>query len=403
MKIAFIHNEKKLGTGAHYINDLMASKLEEDGAEIKNFYPRMSLLNTPVHLGGLKSILFFYSLLERRKEILKFNIIQGTTYTPLPFLAYPVPVVSHFGSTTRGFLTSTPLAKDLTNETRKIWYGLKRDRVISEVNLKTRRPMRDIADIEEYVASRVTAVIATSEKVKRELLASGVKEEKITVIHNAIEDYWFDRKPAPFSPEPGIVFLGRLGGDAFTFKLKGLDRLIHLYQRFPQVKKTTFCMTTNRSLVGWFRTKIPNHAVFVNTKKDNLPSLMTNLRGNILFIPSRYEGFSLSLIEGMSQGLIPVIYQVGVAPEIIHNGKNGFLVSSQDEAFEKVELLLKDTKLRERLSAEAIKTSRQFSGSVIAEKLVKLYESLVTSIFDKSRDRQKPLRKISKYARKSTL
>jgi glycosyltransferase involved in cell wall biosynthesis len=389
MKVAFIHNEKKIGTGAHYINDLMASKLEEDGVEIKNFYPRMSLINTPVHLGGLKSILFFYSLLERRKEILKFNIIQGTTYTPLPFLAYPVPVVSHFGSTTRGFLTATPLAKNLTNGTRKAWYGLKKDGILSELNVKTRRPMRDIVDIEEYVASRATAVIATSEKVKQELLASGVKDEKITVIHNAIEDYWFDKEPAPFSPEPGIVFLGRLGGDAFTLKLKGLDRLIHLYQKFPQVKKTTFCMTTNKSLAEWLRTKISNHSVFVNTKKDNIPNLMVPLRGHVLFIPSRYEGFSLSLIEGMSQGLIPVIYSVGVAPEIIRNGENGFLVSSQNEAVEKVELLLKDAGLRERLSAEAIATSRQFSGNVIAKKLMKLYESIAIDTSYRNKDSSK--------------
>ncbi|MFA6601719.1 MAG: glycosyltransferase family 4 protein [Candidatus Paceibacterota bacterium] len=389
MKVAFIHNEKKLGTGAHYINDLMALKLAESGVEIKNFYPRASLLKTPVNLSGLKNILFFYSLLERRKEILKFTIIQGTTYTPLPFLAYPVPVVSHFGSTTRGFLTSTPLAKNITNGTRKVWYGLKRDGVINELNLKTRRPMRDIADIEDYVASRATAVIATSEKVKLELLASGVKEENITVIHNAIEDYWFDREPTLFSPEPGIVFLGRLGGDAFTLKLKGLDRLIHLFQKFPQVRKTTFCITTNKPLAEWLRAKIPNHTVFANTKKDSIPNLMSTLRGHILFIPSRYEGFSLSLIEGMSQGLIPVVYSVGVAPEIIRNGENGFLVSSQNEAIEKVDLLLRDTGLRERLSAKAVETSRQFSGNIIAKKLMKLYESILEKIPDKNRNHRK--------------
>jgi len=80
MKVAFIHNEKKIGTGAHYINDLMASKLQNAGVEIKNFYPRISLVNTPAHLGGLKNILFFYSLLERRKEILKFNITGYNLY-----------------------------------------------------------------------------------------------------------------------------------------------------------------------------------------------------------------------------------------------------------------------------------------------------------------------------------
>ena len=377
MKVAFIHNDKKIGTGAHYINDLMASKLSEDGVETKSFYPRTSLVDIPVHLGGIKSILFFYSLLERRKEILKFNIIQGTTYTPLPFLAYPVPVVSHFGSTTRGFMKATPLANNIEKSTRKVWYMLKKHGAIGELNVKTRRPLRDIADIEEYVASRATAVIATSEKVKQELLDAKVPAENIYLIHNAIEDYWFDTQPNELAKKPSIVFLGRLGSDAFTLKLKGVDRLIHLYQQFPDVQKVTTCMTVNKSLLSWLRLEVKNHSLFPNIQKDKIPSLLDPLCGSVLFIPSRYEGFSLSLIEGMSRGLVPVIYSVGVAPEVIHNGENGFIVSSQAEAIEKTELILKDTELRRLLSREAIKTAKQFSGNVIAKKLSDLYEILV--------------------------
>ncbi|HEY4489971.1 MAG TPA: glycosyltransferase family 4 protein [Candidatus Paceibacterota bacterium] len=377
MKVAFIHNEKKIGTGAHYINDLMASKLNEDGVEIKNFYPRTSLVDTPAHLGGIKSILFFYSLLERRKEILKFNIIQGTTYTPLPFLAYPVPVVSHFGSTTRGFLNATPMANNLEKVTRKFWYILKKHGAITELNVKTRRPLRDIADIEEYVASRATAVIATSENVKRELLAAKIPEGNIHLIHNAIEDYWFDTPSQELVDNPSIVFLGRLGSDAFTLKLKGVDRLLHLYQQFPDIQKLTFCISTNKPLLSWLRSEIANHTVFSNVEKDKLPSLLNPLRGSILFIPSRYEGFSLSLIEGMSQGLVPIVYPVGVAPEIIRNGENGFIVSSQAEAIEKTKLLIRDKDFRKSLSSEAMKTAKQFSSNIIAQKLVDLYGVLM--------------------------
>ncbi len=379
MKIAFIHNEKKLGTGAHYINDLMAQKLKESGVDIKNFYPRTTLVETPIHLGGLKSILFFYSLLERRKEILKFNIIQGTTYTPLPFLAYPVPVVSHFGSTTRGFLDATPKATNLENGSKKIWYRLKKEGVLTEVNIKTRRPLRDIADIEEYVASKATAVIATSEHVKKELLASGVKEDKIHLIHNAIEDYWLEFSSQEFALEPSLVFLGRLGSDAFTLKLKGVDRLIGLYQKFPDIQKYTFCMTTNKKLIEWLRTKITRHTVFSNTRKDKLPDMLRPLRGGLLFIPSRYEGFSLSLIEGMSQGLVPIVYPVGVAPEIIKNGENGFIVSSHAEAVEKTQQLLVDTDMRKRVSEKASETAQQFSSKNIAQKVIKLYTSIIQS------------------------
>ena len=104
-------------------------------------------------------------------------------------------------------------------------------------------------------------------------------------------------------------------------------------------------MTKNKNLISWFLENVPNHFLFANTVKYKIPSVVANLRGSILFIPSRYEGFSLSLVEGMSQGLVPVVYNVGVAPEIIKNGENGFLVSSQAEAIEKVQLLLSNETL----------------------------------------------------------
>ncbi|OIP77136.1 MAG: hypothetical protein AUK16_02490 [Parcubacteria group bacterium CG2_30_44_11] len=375
MKVAFIHNEKKIGTGAHYINDLMSLKLQESGVDMKNFYPRVSL-DAPVHLGGLKNILFFHSLLEKRKEILKYDLIQGTTYTPLPFLAYPIPVISHFGSTTKGFLAATPRASQMEPDLKKIWYGLRSSGTIKELNVKTRRPLRDIAEVEAYVASKSEAVIATSLIVKHELLQMGVKEEKVHLIHNAIEDYWFESVLPESQSEPQLVFLGRIGSDAFSLKLKGVDRLIHLYKHFKNVKKTTVCMTANKSLVSWLLANIPNHLLFVNIKKDKIPQLTRGLRGSILFIPSRYEGFSLSLVEGMSQGLVPVVYAVGVAPEIIKNGENGFIVSSQKEAIAIVKLLLADDVLRTKCSRGAEKTCQQFSSSLIADKLIKLYETV---------------------------
>ncbi len=375
VKVAFIHNEKKIGTGAHYINDLMSLKLKEAGVEMKNFYPKTSI-DAPAHLSGLKNILFFYSLLEKRKNILKYDLVQGTTYTPLPFLAYDTPIISHFGSTSAGFLKHTPRASKIEECTKHAWYMLKKEGAIKELNIKTRRPLRDIAEIEQYVALKATVVIATSLIVKKELMEMGVEEKKIHLIYNAIEDYWFENHKPDFVEDPSIVFIGRIGSDAFNLKLKGFDRLIHMYQHFPDVKKTTICMTQNKSLTSWIINNSINHSLFVNLKKDKIPETIKKLRGGILFIPSRYEGFSLSLIEGMSQGLVPIVFSVGVAPEIIISGFNGFIVTSQEEAIKKVKLLLADPELRKKCALEAEKTAHLFFGSRIAKELMVLYEKV---------------------------
>lgn len=374
MKIAFIHNDKKIGTGAHFINDLMASRLRESGVRVKNFYPKDPLLDAPLHLRGISNVLFFYSLLDRKDEILKYDLIQGTTYTPLAFLPFRIPVVSHFGSTSWGFLKAVPLAKDLEPSLRKIWKSLKSEGVIRELNVRTRRPLRDVAEVEKLVALRADSVIATSAIVRKDLVDVGVLPENIYVVPNAIEDYWFKNQPLVLSEKPSLVFLGRIGADAFTLKLKGLDRLIDYYRSFPLIPKCTIGISTNKRLAEWCDTKIPNHHFFPNLKKEEIPDLLRSKAGGILLITSRYEGFSLSLVEGMSQGLIPVTYPVGIAPEIIQHGKNGFLIHSQSEGKKAIAYLLGLSKTRRRqIAARAKETAEAFHSREITKRLTEVY------------------------------
>lgn len=98
-------------------------------------------------------------------------------------------------------------------------------------------------------------------------------------------------------------------------------------------------MTSNLKIEQWLERNILNHEVAINMVKNEIKNKTALLRGNVFFLPSRYEGFSLSLVEAMSQGLIPVAYRVGVAPEIIKNGINGYLVNNQKEAIGAIEKL----------------------------------------------------------------
>ncbi len=377
MKIAFIHSDKKIGTGAHFINDLIACKLRGKGTEVNNFYPQFLLTDTPVHFKGINNILFFYSLLERREEILRHDIIQGTTYTPLAFLRFSKPVVSHFGSTTVGFLRSVPKTNRLENGCSEVFLRLKQSGAIRELNIKTRRPLNDIASIEQYAAERADYIIATSDIVKNDLVSVGIEAEKIEVIHNAIEDYWFDVKNSNLENMPTLVFLGRIGEDPFTLKLKGVDRLIWLFERFPEVKKFSVVMSRNKKLTQWMKNNIPNLALVVNATKDTIPSLIQPYAGGIALLTSRYEGFSLSLIEAMSQRLVPISFPVGVAPEIIRNGENGFIVHTAEEAEEKIKLLLDNTALRHRLASAAKETAKQFKSDTMIEKTILLYNKIL--------------------------
>ena len=320
--------------------------------------------------------MFFHSLVEQKRKILQSDLIQGTTYTPLSFLGFGIPVICHFGSTNAGIISATPQTHRLEDENKEILHKLKADGVLDTLRLKTMQPLRDIAEVELYTALLSDAVIATSELVKEELASYGVPPEKVRVIHNAIEDYWFAKSPAPIAP-PALVFLGRLGNDIFTWKLKGLDRVIALYKKFPSLPKVTLAASSNAKLPGWLTRHISRHTSHFNLPKEEIATTLHELRGSIVLLTSRYEGFSLSLIEAMSQGLIPLAYAVGVVPEIIEDGVNGYVVQSIVEAKAKVRLICKDEALRKRLSDGAIATASKFRGDVMAAELTAFYEEVL--------------------------
>lgn len=376
MKVAYIHSNKKVWTGAHYINDLIISKLNEHEVDVQSFYPQFSLTDAPIHFKGINNILFFYSLLEKRAKILKCDIIQGTTYTPIAFMRFSVPVVSHFGSTTIGFLKAVPKTNWIEKECADILYEFRKLGIITEVNLKTLRPLNDIATIEQYAAKQADFVIATSQIVKNNLVEVWIDPEKIDVLHNAIEDYWFDDIAHSFAVVPSIVFLWRIWEDPFTLKLKWLDRLIYLYQKFPQVHKLSIIMSRNKKLISWMKNCIPNHQVESNILKTDIPNKLSNFMWSIMLITSRYEWFSLSLIEWMSQWLIPVCFNVWVVPEIIINWENGYIVNNIYEAEELISNLLSDIELRKIISINAKQTVQQFKSEILAVKMISLYKMI---------------------------
>lgn len=378
MKIAFIHHERKTKTGAYYINALISQKLREHGVDVRHFHPRTRLLDTPNTLKGLHNILFFHSLLEHRDAVLRCDLIQGTTYTPLAFLPFERPVVCHFGSTTNGFLRATPKTTALEPALRRIWEEMLHAGVIRELNLRTRRPLLDIAEIERYVAQRATAVIATSAIVHHDLEDFGVAPTAMAVIHNAIENVWFapvERSVAP----PVIVYLGRLGSDVFTMKLKGLDRLIAVLRAFPTTPKVSIVMTENKKLAPWLTRAAPEHRVMTNVFPDAIRFEFAQRFGSILLVPSRYEGFCLSMVEGMSQGLVPVAFPVGVAPEILRNGENGYLVHSVEEMTARVRELLADPDRRLAMARAAMAAATRFQADTMAEQLIALYKRILGS------------------------
>jgi glycosyltransferase involved in cell wall biosynthesis len=100
---------------------------------------------------------------------------------------------------------------------------------------------------------------------------------------------------------------------------------------------------------------------------------------DIFVLPSLVEGLPTAIIEAMAAGCPVVATAVGGTGELIIDGKTGFLVSSQDEKAlaEKMELLLRDYELREKMGLAGVKRAKeQFS----IDRMVREYEALYSKL-----------------------
>lgn len=95
-----------------------------------------------------------------------------------------------------------------------------------------------------------------------------------------------------------------------------------------------------------------------NASDEELVSILN--RSTVHVSPSLWEGFNLPLIEAQALGVPVVAFNIGAHPEVVNNGKSGFLVKNEEEFFNKIKLL-SDTKLRKEFSNEAIKFSSEFT------------------------------------------
>jgi trehalose synthase len=82
-------------------------------------------------------------------------------------------------------------------------------------------------------------------------------------------------------------------------------------------------------------------------------------RSAVILQKSIREGFGLTVTEAMWKGTPVIGGDVGGIRHQIEDGVNGFLVSSEEEAAQRIVQLIKDRDLRERLGQKAKETVRQ--------------------------------------------
>lgn len=199
----------------------------------------------------------------------------------------------------------------------------------------------------------------------------GYLGSKVVYIPNCL-----DKMPSKLSKldSKNLVAIGRLS------KEKGFDDLLKLFKKIsikhPDWKLNIIGdgMEKNNLLDLAKELKLGDKVVFHGYQnKDYINNIL--LESSIYVMTSHTESFGLVLIEAMSYGVPCISYTSAQgANEIISDGETGYLIKnrSEDEMIEKIELLIENEKLRNKLGKNARLRSKNYSNEVILDKWSKI-------------------------------
>jgi len=259
--------------------------------------------------------------------------------------------------------------------------------------------------IEKTALEMADAVIAVSEETRRDILSLfNIPAGRVSVIHNGIDLAEYQPSVNPLvlhglgvDPEkPFVLFVGRIT------RQKGVIHLIrairHLDPGFqivlcagaPDTPEIACEMQQAIASAGKHRGDI----IWID-KMVSRPEAIALYSGASVFVcPSIYEPFGIINLEAMACGTPVVASAVGGIKEVVVDGETGFLVplrQMKESPFEaidpgefaadlaaKINLLMADPKLAERMGAAGRMRAKEFFGwDAIARKTERLYRNLV--------------------------
>ena len=94
--------------------------------------------------------------------------------------------------------------------------------------------------------------------------------------------------------------------------------------------------------------------------------------------PARQEHFGITTVEAMSAGAVPVVYGSGGQREIVTHGVDGLCWVETAELVSQTLRLVKDPALFERLSRQAVVSSKRFNREVFAASVDRLVGRLLS-------------------------
>jgi glycosyltransferase involved in cell wall biosynthesis len=208
-----------------------------------------------------------------------------------------------------------------------------------------------------------------------------VQKQKIQVVPPAVGEYFFKQAALRSFDERKLFNLLFVGRWQWIKGIKTIERIVN--DLFEKDKRYTLtCAGTlvpETEILQSFPEKYrPRIKVVSQYQNEELPDLLHE--HGLLIIPSFMESAPMVLLEAMASGLVVVANSVGLAPELIRSGYNGFLVSNHEngEMAKIIQKITSQPALMENVSEMAKASMRDFTWPNIAQRFEEIYlEKLV--------------------------
>lgn len=209
----------------------------------------------------------------------------------------------------------------------------------------------------KLVEQEIDMVIAVSESTKRDLMEiSKIPEEKIVVIHEAPTG---DFKPQ--TEEKIKKFKEKYNlPDKFVLAIGGVGERRNL-KRIKQA-----CKDYNLVIAG---ITLPWLSI------DELELLYNS--AEVLVYCSLYEGFGIPILDAFSAGLPVITSNVSSMPEVAGDAAMFVDPYNLADIKEKLDLVMNDKKLQEKLVKNGFERVKQFSWEKAAKQTAQVYERLL--------------------------
>jgi glycosyltransferase involved in cell wall biosynthesis len=237
------------------------------------------------------------------------------------------------------------------------------------------------------------AVIAISAQINAELLKRGVAPAKIVPLPNGVSLRKFRpvtaaersalraRLSLPDDGRPIVLYAGRMA------RAKGVPLLIEawptLFANHPELY-LVLVGSGNRSFDDC-EAQVKERVKQLGLERDiaffpETEAVVEYLQAADLWVfPTEYEGFSLALAEAMGCALTVLATSVGAAPQLIQQGRNGFLFPPLDTqaVIDVFEAALKVRDQWPAIGAAAREAVSQYDLDLIATRYAELCRSLL--------------------------